>query len=238
MIFIAFKWIAIAFYTLILGTPAVFLSFFFPGSDIVPWFGKLWTWLILKTAGARVSIEGMDHIDQGKTYIYISNHLSNIDVFVLVNKLPAKTRILAKRSLFYIPIFGWSLFLAGYISVKRENQPGLLKSFAKVAEKIRKGRSVLFFAEGQRSPDGKIQPFKKGAFLIALKAGVPIVPISISGSEKIMPPNTPIIKPGKVNVLIGRPIEVRDYSIRQIEELMNKTHQEISRNLELIKEIR
>ncbi len=238
MILIWFKWAALAMYTIILGVPAIFLSFFFPGSDIVPWFGKLWTWLIIKTAGAKVSIEGMDRIDKKKTYIYICNHQSHFDVYVLVNLLPARTRILAKKSLFYIPIFGWSIFLAGYISVKRDDQPGILKSFANVAEKIKRGRSVLFFAEGKRSLDGKLQPFKKGAFLIALKAGVPIIPISISGSEKIMPPKTFRINPGQVKVVIGNAIPVQNYRIRHISDLMNDAYQIISNNLELNKENR
>jgi 1-acyl-sn-glycerol-3-phosphate acyltransferase len=238
MILIWLKWIAIAIYTTVFGIPAIFLSFFFPGSDIVPWFGKAWTWFIIKTVGAKVTVDGLDRINQKRTYIYISNHLSNFDVFLLVNLLPAKMRILAKRSLFYVPIFGWSIYLADYISVKREDQSGLLKSFAKVAEKIKKGRPVLFFAEGSRSEDGTLQPFKKGAFLIALKAGVPIVPIAISGSNKIMPPYTSKIHPGNVRVLIGKPIGIENYRIGQVSELMNDTREAIAKNLELLKENR
>lgn len=234
MIVTGFKWLAIAIYTIILGIPAILFSFIFPGSDIVPWFGKAWTWLIIKTSGAKVTVEGLDRIDREKTYIYISNHLSNFDVFLLVNLLPAKMRILAKRSLFYVPIFGWSIYLAGYISVQREDQPGLLKSFVKVAEKIKKGRPVLFFAEGSRSSDGTLQPFKKGAFLIALKAGVPIVPISLAGSNEIMPPYSSRIQSGQVKVLIGNPIPVRNYKVGQVSELMNDTRREIAKNLELL----
>lgn len=238
MILIWLKWMAIAIYTIFFGTPAIFLSFFFPGSDIVPWLGKAWTWLIIKTVGVKVTVKGRNNIDKKKTYIYISNHLSNFDVFLLVNLLPAKMRILAKRSLFYIPIFGWSIFLAGYISVEKEDQPGLLKSFTKVAEKIKKGKPVLFFAEGSRSTDGTLQPFKKGAFLIALKAGVPIVPIAISGTNRIMPPYTSKIHSGNVKVLIGKPIPIENYRIGQVSELMNDTRREIAKNLELLKENR
>ncbi|MEW5806996.1 MAG: lysophospholipid acyltransferase family protein [Acidobacteriota bacterium] len=231
MILSMIKWVAIAFYTIVLGLSAILLSFLLPGSDIVPLSGKLWSYLIIKTAGARLFISGMENIDREIPCVYISNHLSNFDVFALINILPARTRIIAKRSLFFVPIFGWSIYLAGYISVKRDDREGAMKSFEQAAEKIRKGRPILFFAEGARSPDGKLHPFKKGAFLIALKAGVPIIPISISGSHRVMPLKSFRICPGDVSIVIGKPIFTERYTVSSINILMEDARSSIAQNL-------
>lgn len=225
------KWVLIAFYTLALGLPATILSFFFPGSDIVPRLGKVWSFLIIKTAGAKVTVSGRENIDRSGPCIFIANHLSNFDVFALLNILPVKMRILAKRSLFFVPVFGWAIHAAGYISVRRSDREDATKSFEEVAGKIRRGRPVLFFAEGARSLDGKLQPFKKGAFLIALKAGVPIIPISITGSDAVMPPHSARISPGRVSIVIGKPIPTESHTISTLKDLMETVRSAIARNL-------
>ncbi len=227
----AFKWFFIGIYTCILGPPAIILSFFFPGSDIVPLFGKLWTFLILKTAGVRVIVSGKENIMKRNVCIYLSNHQSYFDVFALVNILPARVRIIAKRYLFFIPVFGWSIYVAGYISLNTKKRDDLMKSFEEAGKKIKKGRPVLFFAEGIRSSDGTLQDFKKGAFLIALKAGIPIVPITISGAHEILPPGIMRIRPGTMKIVFDEPILTENLSVSHLNELMLSIRTTMSNNL-------
>ncbi len=231
MVLSSVKWFLIAIYTCMLGLPAIMLSFVFPGSDIVPLFGKLWTFLILKTAGVKVIVSGKENIRKKNVCIYLSNHQSYFDVFALVNILPARVRIIAKKYLYAIPVFGWSIRVAGYISLDTNRRDDLMKSFEEAGKKIKKGRPVLFFAEGVRSSDGTLQEFKKGAFLIALKAGIPIVPITISGAHEIMPPGTMRIKPGTMKIIFDEPILTEDLAVSQLNELMTKVRTGMMNNL-------
>ena len=219
-------------YTFLFGIPAVLLSFFFPNSNIVPWFGKFWTFSFLRTAGVRLCVSGRENFNKKNVCIYIANHQSYFDVFALVNVLPLRTRVIAKRSLFWVPVFGWSIYLAGYIPVYRKTREGLIKGFEDVAKKIRKGVPVLFFAEGARSPDGRLQDLKKGAFLIALKAGVPIIPVTVSGGHKILPPGTSKIRSGRLHVVIGRPIPTEGLSISNLDGLIASVRNVITGNLQ------
>src|SRR5262245_8620327 len=159
------------FYTIITGVPALMLSLFAPGSDVVLWFGRYWGRWILATAGVRLVCSGLENIDRSRTYIYLSNHQSNLDILAIVLTLPTSFRIVAKKYLFYIPIFGQCIWLMGMIPIDRAHHGRALQSLQRAAERIRQGTSVLFFPEGTRSRDGRLLPFKKGAFVIAVESG-------------------------------------------------------------------
>ena len=148
--------------------------------------------------------------------------------------LPFQFKWLAKKELFSIPFFGWAMAAAGYISIDREGTRETVEAMNEAAQKIREGMSLVIFPEGSRSPDGSIQPFKKGGFTLAIKSKVPIVPISITGSREIMPKDKLTSTSGEIRIRIGHPIETQNYSLKDRKLLMEKVSKTISRNFELI----
>jgi 1-acyl-sn-glycerol-3-phosphate acyltransferase len=184
-------------------------------------YARAWGWLIARSSGVRVALSGVDHIDRGKPYILMANHQGAFDIFVLLAYLPIHFKWLAKEELFRIPIFGWAMGAAGYISIDRKGKKKALESIENAVTKIREGASVLVFPEGTRSPDGKIHPFKKGGFTLAIKAGVPIIPISIRGSRDVLPRGSFRVKPGEIEIAIGKPIPTHDKSMADRDGLMD-----------------
>jgi 1-acyl-sn-glycerol-3-phosphate acyltransferase len=160
------------------------------------------------------------------------NHLSNFDIPVILAHLKVQFRWLAKSELFRIPLFGFAMKRAGYISIDRSNRRSAFESLAEAAQIIRNGRSVLIFPEGTRSRDQSIKAFKKGGFVLAVESGVPIVPIVIHGTWRIMSKNGLMIKPGNVTVEIMEPIETKDYSRRTKDDLLERVRMVIVDNFE------
>ena len=152
----------------------------------------------------------------------MSNHLSNFDIPVLLAYLPVQFRWLAKAELFKIPLFGYAMQRAGYISIDRSNFKSAVRSLKKAAKNIRDGVSVLIFPEGTRSQDCNIQQFKKGGFVLAVDSGVPIIPVIIHGTWPIMPKKRILVKPGNVVLEIAKPIKSSDYTRKSKEDLMEK----------------
>ncbi|HSM74183.1 MAG TPA: lysophospholipid acyltransferase family protein, partial [Desulfobacterales bacterium] len=138
---------------------------------------RIWGRSSLAASGIQVRVTGMENIDPAKSYIYMSNHQSNFDIPVLLAFLKVQFRWLAKEELFKIPFFGYAMQRVGYISINRSDRRSAFQSLKRAAEIIRGGVSVMIFPEGTRSLDGRIRPFKKGGFILALDAGVPIVPV-------------------------------------------------------------
>jgi 1-acyl-sn-glycerol-3-phosphate acyltransferase len=147
---------------------------------------SLWAWLILKTCGVEVQVRGAEKLVPGRTYVLASNHQSLFDTPIVFAYLPLSFRILYKKSLNRIPFLGWHLFLSGHIGVERENPSKARKSLDDAAERIRSGTSVVVFPEGTRSFDGAMRSFRKGSFRLAVKAGIPVVPLTIDGSHLVM----------------------------------------------------
>ncbi len=157
----------------------------------------------------------------------MANHQGAFDIFALLAYLPIHFKWLAKEELFRIPIFGWAMGAAGYISIDRRGKKKALESIENAVTKIREGASVLIFPEGTRSPDGKIHPFKKGGFTLAIKAGVPIIPISIRGSREVLPRDSFRLKPGEIEIAIGKPISTHDKSMADRDSLMDNVKEAI-----------
>jgi len=162
----------------------------------------------------------------------MSNHLSNFDIPVLLACLPAQFRWLAKAELFKIPIFGYAMQRAGYISVNRSDRKSAIKSLHQAAINVRNGTSILIFPEGTRSLEHSIQPFKKGGFVLAVDSGVPIVPIIIYGTWKTMSKDRILIQSGDVVLNIAEPIETSDYSRETKGDLMEKVRHVITKAFE------
>jgi 1-acyl-sn-glycerol-3-phosphate acyltransferase len=173
---------------------------------------RLWSPLLIWAGGAKVQVTGQENVDPKRPTIYVSNHQSTLDIPVHFVTVPVDFRYVAKHQLGYVPFVGWYLALAGHIFVNRSNRTKAISSLDAAAKKIRNGTSVFLYPEGTRSDDGRVLPFKKGPFALALKAGVPIVPITIEGTGKVMPKNSWNITPGPVHVKIGKPIDTKAFS--------------------------
>ena len=165
-------------------------------------------------------------------YVYMANHSSLIDTPALFAYLPHPFRIMAKRELFYIPFMGWHLWTAGHFPIDRRNARRTVRSIRRVIDGVRAGRSLAVFPEGTRTRDGQLQEFKSGAFKIALKAGVPIVPVAIRGTFTLLPRTTLAPKPGRVDVILSPPIETQDYDEANLPALIGRTKAAIQRALD------
>ena len=175
-------WLIFFCTTVILGTVAILLSLFDSSGNIPHLVARLWGKIQLATAGAKLRIQGLKNFDHKKSYIVVSNHQSAFDIFALLGYLPIQFRWTAKAELFRIPFLGWSMSRIGYVPIERDSPKKAYRSMLQAAEKVKRGVSVMIFPEGTRSPDGNLQPFKKGLFLVALKSQAPILPIAIRGT--------------------------------------------------------
>jgi len=180
----------------------------------------IWVATMLAVFRVRVIVSGLENFDRYLPYVFVSNHQSHFDILTIFHSTPANLRFIAKKSLFYLPFFGWYLALAGYIPLDRSNRDRAIRSHDKAAEKIRKGVPIVSFPSGTRSPDGSVQLFKKGAFMLALKAGVPIVPISITGSIEVLSKTSVAIQPGTIYIHYAPPIDVGSYTIDDRDRLI------------------
>jgi 1-acyl-sn-glycerol-3-phosphate acyltransferase len=201
-----------------------------PNGDPLLWFARRWARLILATSGVRVVAHGVSRIPEGRPCVYMSNHQSHFDVLALIVTLPGQYRILAKRELFYIPVFGWAIWLAGLIPVDRENRDRAIQSIERAAGKVRAGHSILIFAEGTRSPDGALHRLKKGGFHLAMRSGAPIVPIAIRGSRDILPKGALRPNRGVIEVEISDPVSTEAHE-GDMEGLMRSVRQALEAGL-------
>ena len=187
---------------------------------------------ILFLSGIKLKITGLDNFDHNGTYVYVANHASQYDIVTMQKSVPNRMAIIFKRELTKIPLFGWQLTLGPYIMIDRKNIESALNSI-EIAKRMMKEKrvSILVFAEGTRSLTGEVQPFKRGAFRMASSVGYPIIPVSISGSNKIMPKGTFKLKPGEIHVHYGSPISTEGISSRQDEiNLMNQVRDVVVQN--------
>ena len=188
-------------------------------ADEIQIFGRYWGKFICAVSGVAITLEGVENLAPDRNYIFAANHQSQFDIFVLQGYLPYNFRWLAKKELFQVPIWGAAMKKAGYIPVDRTHGRQALKSLDEAAKRIAEGTSVIIFPEGTRSRDGKLQPFKAGGMMLALKAGVELVPMAISGTFAILPKGSLMLHPGCVVIRIGTPITTRDYQMNQKHEL-------------------
>ncbi|MCX8118863.1 MAG: 1-acyl-sn-glycerol-3-phosphate acyltransferase [Desulfobacterota bacterium] len=229
-----FVWSCIVLATLLLGVVALIAYPFDRKGRIGHRCARIWGKVALLANGVKVRVEGLERIKGSGPFIFMANHQGSYDIFALLGYLPFHFKWLAKKELFSIPFLGWTMNAAGYISLDRQGTRETVEAMNQAAQKIREGMSVVIFPEGSRSPDGSIQPFKKGGFTLALKARVPIVPISIAGSREIMPKEKWAASPGEIRIRVGEPIETESYSTRDRTVLMERVSETIQRNFEAI----
>ncbi|MEE9180796.1 MAG: lysophospholipid acyltransferase family protein, partial [Vicinamibacteria bacterium] len=200
----------VSIYTIVCGAISILLGMIFRSGEPSHWLARTWSWLILTTCGVRVSLSGLENLEKDRHYIFAANHQSIYDIPILFASLPFSFRILYKESLNRVPFMGWHLYFCGHISVDRSNSVRARQSLERAANQIRQGTSVVIFPEGTRSENGSIGRFKKGSFLLAIKSGVAVVPVTISESWRIMKKGEVTVHPGTVKVHVERPISVHE----------------------------
>lgn len=191
-------------------------------------FPQTWGRTICRLAGARVKIEGKENLIPDQTYIFIGNHASQFDIFSFQGYFPHDFRWIAKKELFKIPFFGPAMRKAGMIPIDRSHGREAMKSLNKAAEHIAKGTSVLIFPEGTRSADGTLQPFKTGAITLAIKAGVPVVPIGFIGTYEVLPKGKLLSRSGDITIKIGSPMPTKDYKPKDKQFLAENLHDKVN----------
>ena len=192
------------------------------------YFCVLWARSIIAVSGVKVSVTGIENVPRDRAVLFLSNHQGAFDIPAIQSVLPVHFLWVAKKSLFKVPVVGWSMSLTGYISIDRDNPAEAVKSMEEASERMSEGVSVVIFPEGTRSETGALLPFKRGAFMLAKKSGVPIVPVAIQGTNRIKKKGSFLVNPAKVRISIGRPIpigasdekELRNMTKRQIEEMI------------------
>jgi 1-acyl-sn-glycerol-3-phosphate acyltransferase len=222
---LGFSTLALA--TLLFGSLTLLTAWIPPRGRIVTWWTRLWSLCWLTASGVRVELQLPASLDPTACYVYLSNHASWFDIPALLWALPGHVRFAAKRGLFQIPLFGWALSAAGFIPVDRQDRSGAKKVFSAAIERLRAGGSVLFFPEGTRTPDGRLLPFQRGGFLLALKSGLPIVPVGVEGSWQVMARHTWWVSPGTIQVRCGEPLNPADFGLKERRGLMEAVRRQI-----------
>jgi 1-acyl-sn-glycerol-3-phosphate acyltransferase len=175
------------------------------------WGARFGVWL----TGVRVETVGLDQIDPSRSYIFMTNHLSNLDPPIQIPLIPRRTSVMVKKELFKVPILGRAMRMGALVPVDRGVREAGIEAVAAAKAVIQKGINMVIYVEGHRSFDGKLLPFKKGPFYLAMECGVPIVPMTIVGTHCAMPKRRFAIKPGRVKVIFHPPIEPKDFCDRE-----------------------
>jgi len=195
----------------------IFFPWVFLTGDIRPLYrvGMWGAFTGVRLAGVRVKTVGLEQLDPGRTYIFMSNHVSNIDPPLLIPLIPGRTSVMAKKELFSYPILGKAMRMASLVPVDRGNRDAGIAAVRAAEEVVKQGIHMTIYVEGHRSFNGKLLPFKKGPFYLAEQSGVPVVPVTIVGTHYVMPKGRFSIKPGVVTLVFHKPIEPAEFGNRE-----------------------
>jgi len=214
-------------YTIVLGAFSLVASVFDRTGRVQQALARTWSWLILKTAMVPVTVIGREKVDITKPHLYAFNHASAMDIPVLYVHLPFQFRIIAKHELFKYPFMGWHLRRSGQIPIDRGNAHASFRSLRNAVGGLKAGMPLVVFPEGGRTYTGQIQPFMAGAFYVAIKAQVEVVPCVIVGTYEVLPINTFHIHPGPVKVIFGEPIPTTGLTLHDMEKLAARVQRAI-----------
>jgi 1-acyl-sn-glycerol-3-phosphate acyltransferase len=223
-------WAAMA--TIILGIPVMLAGLLSRTGNLAFSISKLWAYTMLAVSFVRTEIKNKAKILKGTSYIIISNHQSLFDIIALVTALGIQYRWFIKKEVLKIPIFGYALYASRNIFIDRSNTARAIESINKGIDRLPSGVSIMVFAEGTRSPDGQIHEFKKGGFVTAVRRKIPILPVTVNGSRRVLPKGSLVVKPGKIQVVIGDPIDASGYTADTVQELIDKTRQAVIANFD------
>src|SRR4030042_429205 len=205
-----FLWASIA--TIILGIPVIIAGLLSRTGNLAFSLSKIWAYIMLTVSFVRTEIKNKAKLLKGTSYIIISNHQSHFDILALVTTLGIQFRWFIKKEVLKIPLFGYALYASRNIFIDRSNTARAIESINKGMDRLPKGAGVMVFAEGTRSADGKIQEFKKGGLKIAITHKIPILPVTVNGSRRVLPKGSLVVKPGKIQIVIGDPIDTSGYT--------------------------
>jgi 1-acyl-sn-glycerol-3-phosphate acyltransferase len=190
-------------------------------------FPRIWGRLLCRVANVRVRVEGMENLDPSRTYIFVGNHASMLDIFSFQGYIAHDFRWIAKKELFAIPIFGAAIRAVDFIPIDRSRGRQALKSLNDAAERIAEGASVLIFPEGTRSPDGRLREFKTGAIMLAIKAGVEVVPVGFNGTYQVLPKSRLLTRGGEVVLRIGSPLSTKNFKAKDKQKLARMLQRQV-----------
>lgn len=191
---------------------------------------RVWAFFMLKATGVRVIIRNREKICKGTSYVIISNHQSAYDILALVTSLGIQFRWIIKKELRGVPLFGYALYVSRNIFIDRSDSHKAIESINKGMDRLPPGTSVMFFAEGTRSSSRTVGEFKKGGFVMAMEKGLPILPVTVNGSRKVLPGKNLAFNPGTIEVVMGDPIEATDFSKDNLKALVDSTREVIVKN--------
>jgi len=209
-------------YSLILGPSALVVSLFGDKERSMHNFARVWSQLIMKTILSPVTVTGLDKIDTSKPHVYAVNHASALDIPMLYVYLPFQFRIVFKSELLSYPVIGWHLQRSGQVCINQQHPTRSVASIRSAVKSLKSGMPLVIFPEGGRTPDGEIKPFMAGAFFLAIKAQVDIVPVALVGTFDLLPMNTYHIKPRPLEMRVGEPIPTAGYTLRNMDALSAK----------------
>ena len=211
---------AISLYTIGLGTVSLFSTLIDRKGNFAHRCARAWARLILRTTGVRVRVVGLERLEPDRSYVFAANHQSIYDIPIVFASLPFQLRIVAKQSLGQIPFMGWHLHRAGHLLVNRKNPgPDIVQKMARL---VREGSSLIVFPEGTRSVDGQLGRFKKGSFLVALDAKLPVVPVTIAGSQHVMRKGRLMVRPADVQLTVHDPVPTAELPREEVPRLAER----------------
>jgi 1-acyl-sn-glycerol-3-phosphate acyltransferase len=214
-----YRFALIVLSTVIWAGTACVVGLFDRSGEGAVWAARNWVRWILTSCRVEVECDGLESLDPNQPYVFMSNHQSVFDVAAIVSTLPVSFRFVAKRELTWIPIFGWALVLGRHIIVDRRNRTRSVESLESAARQVRGGTNVIIFPEGTRSATGSLGEFKSGGFHLAIRAGVPVFPIAISGSRRIAAAKSLRVESGRIRVSYGSPIPTATFTMADRNEL-------------------
>ena len=231
---------AITAYTIVLGAASIVSSLWDRRGYFAHGCARAWSLLILKTTGVRVTVEGLDRIEPGTTYVFVSNHQSIYDTPVIFWSLPYQLRIIAKESLARFPVLGWHLRRGGHLFVDRRHpdRAGILKRWRAL---VSEGLSLIIYAEGTRSSDGRVNRFKAGSFLLAIQARLPIVPIAVINTRQVMPKGRLRTEPAEVRLIVHDPIQppaLAEPTVHDAKDLADRVHAVVAHTVDTLQNCR
>jgi len=217
--------------TLFWGAAAIVGTFLFRRAWVADRIGRIWSRAIVRVCGIKLETVGLEHLVPGQSYVLISNHLSNFDIWCTLATMPCTVRFVAKKELMRLPVFGQALAASDHIVIDRQNPQAAIARINEAAARTSGGIGILFYAEGTRSRDGRVHEFKKGGVSLALNTQLPIVPMSISGTRKFLPRGCKVIRPGgRVRIALDPPIPTAGLSFDARAALNEQTRQAVLRN--------
>lgn len=201
--------------------------------NLVHYISRFWSLLNVFLSGTRLKVKGKEKIEKRGAYIVMSNHQSLFDVWALIGKLPLQLRWIIKSEIKKVPVFGYVLGRMGHIYIDRRKGRDATLGMESAVQKVREGTSVVIFPEGTRSRDGRLQKFLRGGAVIAIRSGVPILPVIVNGSRFVLPKGTLALMPGKIDVIVGDSIDPCMFDENRKDELMAVVRSAIEKNLDL-----